>query len=197
MEWSRPFDLVRQVAALLALPRAVQRFYVRSLAHTLWSRDRFSWVAAAGPRDLRVLTGRASGRRTIVEIGTGTGWSAAALVLSDPACVVHTFDVQDRAGRESYLARLPAEARARIHVHIRPGQDAPGEIASVDLLFIDGAHQFDPTIELFTAWRPRLAPGALVVFHDYAHPAFPGIRRAIEHLGLDGDAVGNIFLWRN
>ena len=45
-------------------------------------------------------------------------------------------------------------------------------------------------------WRPALAPDAIVAFHDYDHPDFPGVREAIEELGLDGEARGGLFVWR-
>ena len=46
------------------------------------------------------------------------------------------------------------------------------------------------------AWRPALAPGALVLFHDYGHPGFPGVAEAVSKLGLHGSADGGIFVWR-
>lgn len=44
------------------------------------------------------------------------------------------------------------------------------------------------------AWRPALTPGALVVFDDHTHPDFPGVREAVEELGLGGAQHGTLFV---
>jgi hypothetical protein len=64
------------------------------------------------------------------------------------------------------------------------------------MLFIDSVHEREPTLAEFAAWRPRLDPGALVVFHDYGHPRFPGVQEAVAELGLEGDVRGGMFVWR-
>ena len=42
----------------------------------------------------------------------------------------------------------------------------------------------------FHAWRPNLAEGAIVVFHDYGNPEFPGVAEAVQEIGLPGEVVG-------
>ena len=51
-------------------------------------------------------------------------------------------------------------------------------------------------LRAFAAWRGALAPGAIVVFHDYGHPAYPGVREAVNELGLRGSERGGVFVWR-
>jgi hypothetical protein len=47
------------------------------------------------------------------------------------------------------------------------------------------------------AWQPYLRPGALVIFDDYTHPDFTGIKQAIEELALDGEQRGTLFIHQN
>jgi hypothetical protein len=35
-----------------------------------------------------------------------------------------------------------------------------------------------------------------VAFHDYGHPAHPGVAQAVADLGLEGDVRGGTFVWR-
>ena len=42
------------------------------------------------------------------------------------------------------------------------------------------------------AWQGALAPGALIVFDDYTHPDYPGVREAVAELGLRGEIAGTL-----
>jgi hypothetical protein len=66
------------------------------------------------------------------------------------------------------------------------------------MLFIDSTHEREGTLEEFRAWEPRLEPGAVVAFHDYAHADFPGVAEAVFELGLrgEGEVRGGLFVWR-
>ncbi len=44
------------------------------------------------------------------------------------------------------------------------------------------------------AWHGALAPGALIVFDDYAHPDYPGVREAVADLGLRGEMAGTLYV---
>jgi hypothetical protein len=35
----------------------------------------------------------------------------------------------------------------------------------------------------------------VVVFHDYSHPDYPGIREAVVELGLAGSEPDGVFVW--
>jgi predicted O-methyltransferase YrrM len=174
------------------MPLRVRWFLWR--ARRLARRVGHAWGLEAATRrgDVAELLRLARGRRYVVELGTGPAWTTIALALAEPRRRVVSFDPVEHDHRERYLALAPAAA-ARIEFVAAPGAEARGE--GVELLFVDSTHEREPTVQEFRAWRPRLAPSAIVAFHDYDHPQFPGVREAVEELGLEGEVRGGMFVW--
>jgi hypothetical protein len=98
------------------------------------------------------------------------------------------------AQREHYLGIIDEATRSRIELVHRSGDNPSGD-GPVELVFIDGSHERDDTIQTFLAWVNRLVPGGAIAFHDYADPAWPGVSEAIRQLGLRGDVHGHLFVW--
>jgi predicted O-methyltransferase YrrM len=188
---------VRLLLSLRVLPWRVARFYWRARRHALRSADHFSLASAARPGELAELLALAEGREAVVELGTGTAWSAIALALDDRTRQIVSYDPSVRAEREAYLDLAGRQARERIELRAEPDTRGPhlGD-PPVQLLFIDSEHQREPVLAAFRTWREALAPGAVAVFHDYAHPDYPGVREAVVELGLAGWEVGGVFAWR-
>jgi predicted O-methyltransferase YrrM len=188
---------LRLLLSLRVLPRRVARFYWRASRQALRDDDRFSIASAARPAELAQLLSLARARRVVVELGTGTAWSAIALALDDDARRIVSYDPSVRVERDAYLALAGSDARARIELRAEPDSIGPHDgDAPVELLFIDSEHEREPVLAAFAAWREALASGAVVVFHDYAHPQYPGVREAVGELGLSGEDVGGVFVWR-
>jgi predicted O-methyltransferase YrrM len=158
------------------------------------SDDQFSLASATRPADLATLLGLARDRRRVVEVGTGTAWTAIALALADPDREVITYDPTHRPERERYMALAGARVRHQITFVEEPGSSGPQSDDAVDLLYIDGAHERQSVIDDFCAWRPVLKPGALVVLDDFDHPQYPGVREAVRDLDLDGVQRGTLFV---
>jgi hypothetical protein len=55
---------------------------------------------------------------------------------------------------------------------------------SIDLLHIDGRHDYDDVKHDFETWKPKLFPGATVLFHDIAVPGY-GVGRFWEEIRHD------------
>jgi len=142
-----------------------------------------------------VLLHLARGREAVVELGTGTAWSTIALALDDRARRVVTYDPCVRPEREAYLARAWPNVRERIELRDEPDSRGPRSGESVEFLFIDSSHDCESVMTAFRAWRDSLVPGAVVAFHDYDHPSYPGVREAIDDLGLSGRQHGGLFVW--
>lgn len=190
---------MRQARALWQLrhlPPSVARFQWRARRQAERLRDEFSLVSATRPRDLATLLRLAGSRRRVVELGTGTAWTAIALALADREREVVTFDPVVRPEREAYLRLAGPQVASRIRLVDAPGDRGPDAAEPVDLLYIDSSHDRESVIAEFEAWRPQLAPGAVVALDDYDHEDFPGIRDAVSELRLTGERLGTLFVHR-
>jgi predicted O-methyltransferase YrrM len=185
------------LASLRALPWRVALFYVRARRHARRSGDRFSLASAARPNELAELLALARGRHAVVELGTGTAWSAIALALDDRSRRIVSYDPSVRGERIAYLRLAGADARERIELRAEPDSRGPhvGD-QSPQLLFIDSEHEREPVLAAFATWRGALAPGGVVVFHDHGHPDYPGVRQAVQELQLQGSERGGVFVWQ-
>jgi predicted O-methyltransferase YrrM len=173
-------------------------FYFRASRRALRSGDDHALRAASGPESIRCLLEVAAGRRNVVEIGTAAGWGAIALALADGDRRVTTFDPTSWPTRERYLSLVRPAVRRRIEFVDALGVDGAEMFSgTADLVFIDGSHDRDATIGHMQAWQPRVAPGGLVVFHDYGNEGWPGVAEAVRELGLTGETPGgSLFVWR-
>jgi hypothetical protein len=184
----------RWLVSLVVLPPRVAWFQLRARRVARATGDIFSLTSATRPPDLRTLLSLARGRRRVVELGTGTGWTTISLALADRERCVLSCDVVPRAEPQRYLGLVNSSVRERIELAIRPGADGPLSAAPVDLLYIDSSHDREQTIAEVLAWRPALSRGAVIVFDDYTHPDFPGVREAVSELRLEGWQPGTLFV---
>jgi predicted O-methyltransferase YrrM len=179
------------------LPLSVVWFRARAHREALRADDKFTLLSVTRADELGRLIKLAHGRRYVVELGTATAWTAIALALADPQRRVVTYDPTVWEGRDRYLA-LAGSARQRIALVQQPGASGPPpDSPPVELLFIDSSHEREDTLAEFAAWREALAPGAIVAFHDYGEPAYPGVAEAVVALGLEGELFGHLFIWRS
>jgi predicted O-methyltransferase YrrM len=179
------------------LPVRVAFFRARARRLALRSADEFTLHSVTSAREVGELLKAARGARNVVELGTGTAWTAIALALADGSRRVVSYDVVPRAERERYLALAGRSARGRIVLVDGPAGAGPrAGAAAPDFVFLDSSHERAETIETFEVWRAALAPGGAVAFHDYDDARYPGVTEAIRELGLNGEARGHLFLWR-
>ncbi len=184
----------RWLISLVVLPPRVAWFQLRARRLAGRTGDLFSVTSVTRPRDLRTLLSVARGRRRVVEIGTATGWTAISLALADSRRRVLSCDVVARPEPHRYLELVGEAVRERIEFAVRAGSDGPRADEAADLLYIDSSHERDQTIAEVRAWWPALGAGAVIVFDDYTHPGFPGVREAVSELGLPGSGRGALFV---
>ena len=183
-----------QLLRMRLLPPRVALFHWRARRLASAIGDMFSLTSATRAEDLSRLLKLAANRRSVGELGTATGWTAISLALADPRRQVITFDPVRHPQRNAYLELVSPDVRARITCVDAAGSSGPPRGLEVELLYIDSSHTRDETIAELEAWRHALVPGAVVVFDDYLHPDYPGVREAVEALALDGRPVGTMFV---
>lgn len=178
------------------LPAAVRDFRKRASALARERDDGWATLSTQRAMGVSNLLEVARWKTNVVELGTASGWTAAALALTDPQRTVTTFDPTDRPNRADYWGLLDPSVQRRITYFEEDGAKGAERVKDVDFLFLDSSHDYEPTIEEFKAWRPSLAPGAAVVFDDFGHPEYPGVAAAVEELGLAGETGAGHFVWR-
>lgn len=187
---------MRLLAELRILPPRVALFQWRAWRLASRVEDGFSPVSRTDPRKLAVLLGAARGRRRVVELGTGTAWTAISLALADPGRLVLSYDPIERPERERYLRLVSPGTRRRLAFVGASGDEGPPDSEMVELLYIDSSHAKDDTIREVEAWRPVLGEGSVVVFDDFTHSDYPGVEEAVRHLKLVGEQQRGLFVHR-
>jgi SAM-dependent methyltransferase len=182
--------------AFRRLPPGVAGFYLRAVAVALFRRDRAALRDVTRPLELQLLLERSMGCREVVELGTGPAWTAVAFALADPVRHVVTFDPKTYEHRSRYVQLVPTEVRNRIEFRSGRGEETPSPTDSPDFVFIDSRHEREPTVQTFRSWQAVLQPGGLVVFHDFGNPHWPGVLEAVPALGLEGERLPYLFVWR-
>jgi GT2 family glycosyltransferase len=119
--------------------------------------------------------------KIFVELGTHSGNSYFAFCqsvveggLSTKCYAVDTWQGDDHAGEytDEIFAKVDAYHREKYAGFSRllrmTFDDAATYFAdeSIDLLHIDGLHTYEAVRHDFETWLPKLAPGAVVIFHD-------------------------------
>lgn len=54
----------------------------------------------------------------------------------------------------------------------------------IRLLYLDGDHSYEQVVRDYQAWRPFVAPGGIIAFHDALEANWPGVSEALDELLL-------------
>ena len=65
--------------------------------------------------------------------------------------------------------------------------------ACIELIFVDGAHEFQAVLLDFLLWFPKLVDGGTIVFHDTERSSkFPGPRKFVKDILLSSTNLRNV-----
>ena len=117
----------------------------------------------------------------IVEIGTGTGGTAlylkdlsqADIYSIDPQPIGYVHDLLP--AHDIYFIHKTSEVAAQEWDH-----------GPIDILFIDGAHDFSNILKDIWYWSPLVSDNGIVIFDDYEVDEHGGIGNLAVKIALDG-----------
>ena len=133
----------------------------------------------------------------VVEIGSWKGKSTFYLACGmiqgsgDKVCCVdhHTGSKEQRARNDAPINTLndftvnmrKYNVGHKIQIYIMTSIEASKEIEGcIELIFIDGSHEYEDVKADFEAWWPRLSPKGIMALHDTISK--PGVSKLIEEI---------------
>lgn len=137
----------------------------------------------------------------ILEVGVHFGYSLFTFCNDFPDALVmgvDNFSMHDSHEAKHHLAKfLPNFPNARVFegdgVELGKSWRRSKFYVDIDLLHIDGAHEYDDVKNDFEAWITHVSPGGVVMFHDVAMHAdtvgkffksLPGTKHMKQNLGV-------------
>jgi MMP 1-O-methyltransferase len=136
------------------------------------------WLTDEEGEALYELARACSGKGVIVEIGSWKGKSTVCLGLGSRAgASVPVYAVDPHADYRFGDFKDNVE-RAGIQKLVRPVASlsqaaADGFDEPIELLFVDGSHEYNLVLEDFEKWVPKVVEGGWVAFHDTTWTAGP------------------------
>lgn len=164
-------------------------------------------------RELIWLATQASKYNRIVEFGSFHGRSTRALADNSPddahIWAVDPWSGEYRTENGDVMEQVDTYVMPyfcmNLMDHIRTGKVTPFRTWSyrfslphlVDMVFIDGDHRYQTVIKDINKAIELLENNGLICGHDWDHPTWPGVRKAVtELLGNDIQVEDSIW-WKN
>lgn len=142
----------------------------------------WGWMS---PAELTWLGEQAAQMETVVEIGCLHGRSSFALATACPG-TVYCIDPWSEDGWRSWKASVGDVFDNVVPIRA-PSPEAGLQVpAPVDMVFIDGAHDYASVVADIVYWRDRCR--VLLCGHDYisaepgVNPGFPDVATAVDEL---------------
>ncbi|MBD0291741.1 MAG: class I SAM-dependent methyltransferase [Thermoleophilia bacterium] len=141
------------------------------------------WLTYEEGETLYRLARMCTGRGVIVEIGSWRGKSTICLGLGSKEgnrVPVYAVDRHTEGTFRDFRENVEAAGIAEL---VRPVRGLSQDVAvdftePIELLFIDGAHQYELVKADWERWVPKVVEDGFVVMHDTT--GFPGVRRVAE-----------------
>lgn len=162
------------------------------------------------PGDLDLLLDLLPFGATVAELGVFSGDGTRQFLASPKVariyCVdawVGGYDESDQASQadmgeaERAFDSLLTDPRV-VKVKAKTIEAAANIPNELDLVYLDSDHRYEAVKADLLAWVCKAKLGGLVAGHDYADPAHPGVRQAVNEVIGEPDAVlrDTSWVWR-
>jgi hypothetical protein len=144
------------------------------------------------PGELEWLAQQASRMRRIVEVGSLHGRSSFALAVCPGE--VYCIDPWPDGAWESWKRSI-GNVLSNVHAVRGYSPEAGGAVPDpVDMVFLDGAHDYDSVVNDIEYWLPRT--DVLLCGHDYKHADYPDVAVVVNKLlGSRARSVPTTSIW--
>lgn len=131
---------------------------------------------------------------TIVNIGAWIGVSTCTFLQARPDCMIYSVDVNECLAEFENVRRFGLDA-SRIIRLLGDSKDIGRQFHyPADMVFVDGDHW--GAAGDIAAWRDKIRPGGIMVFHDYQRVCAPNNPGSVyEHVneGMVGyEKIGEV-----
>lgn len=83
-----------------------------------------------------------------------------------------------------------------VHILRKTSEEAASLVPDgLDLVFIDGNHDYEYVKQDIALWQPKIRKGGLLAGHDFCRDVFPGVVRAVEERFGEEIAIGPNHMW--
>lgn len=159
-----------------------------------------SWTTLAEKLILYITSREIPVQGDLLEIGPAQGGTSIVLAAGNEASRVkgNLWLVGPIApNEEKFLNNFRAfNLEKRLKLVGKLSKDARKTVNSkFRFIFVDGNHGYDGVKNDILNWQDCLEEGGIIAFHDYFHPSWPGIRKAVEEFIEKSDkfvALGTI-----
>jgi glycosyltransferase involved in cell wall biosynthesis/predicted O-methyltransferase YrrM len=167
------------------------------------------WLSEEEAILLYRLAEKVTGRGAIVEIGAYKGKSTVCLAKgSKKNSKIKIYSIDHHKNNPPSLPKFKSNLKkAGVEKLVVPIIQTSEEAAKsfdkpVELIFIDGNHDYEFVKRDFELWFPKLIDGGIIVFHDYYDKQiWPGVKKAIGEINSNypelvkiESSVKNIFI---
>lgn len=115
------------------------------------------------------------------EIGFQYGSSALALLIAAREVKGHVYSI-DIDSCEEGRERVTREGYDDLHTFLQGDSAVANFPEELDLLFIDGSHEYEDVVLDYERHSPRVRPGGVILFHDPM--SWPGVGRFLREMQI-------------
>lgn len=149
----------------------------------------WGWMS---PAELTWLGKQAASARGVVEIGCLHGRTSYALATNCPGRV-YCIDPWEDGSWESWNRNVGSVLPNAVPIRGFSPEVGARVPDPIDLVFIDGAHDYSSVVNDIAYWLPRTQK--ILCGHDYGHPDYPDVKMVVDELLPGASRVGQTGIW--